>query len=330
MDLSPPAAPFHADVADAPPGTVARFIAAADGTRLRLVTGPHGPRGTALLLVGRGEYAEKYGRVMATLLALGWGTVTVDWRGQGLSARLAAHPSLGHVARFADYAQDLAAVVAAREWAEAPEPRVLLAHSMGGCIGLRALLDGLPVAGAVFSGPMWGLGFGATVGAVARGLALGFTAVGLGLRRAPGSGARPYVVEHPFAGNVLTSDPATYAWLQRQLTTHPDLGLGGASYGWLTAALAEMANLARAPAPDLPQLALLGMQETVISRPAIEARMARTPRATLLRLPGARHEIWMERPEIQAPAWTAIARFLADLRAERGTRLRSDPDDART
>ena len=38
-----------------------------------------------------------------------------------------------------------------------PEPYYLMAHSMGGCIGLRALMRGAPVKAAAFSAPMWGI-----------------------------------------------------------------------------------------------------------------------------------------------------------------------------
>ena len=39
-------------------------------------------------------------------------------------------------------------------------PLHLLAHSMGGCIGLRAVIEGMPVAACVFTGPMWGIKYG--------------------------------------------------------------------------------------------------------------------------------------------------------------------------
>ena len=119
------------------------WLRSADGLALRGVAwGEGAPRGVVLLLQGRTEYAEKYARVAADLGAAGWATATLDWRGQGLSERLWPDRALGHVRRFADYQWDVDALAG---WAGrlAPgAPRVLLAHSMGGAVGLRARTGG--------------------------------------------------------------------------------------------------------------------------------------------------------------------------------------------
>ena len=41
--------------------------------------------------------------------------------------------------------------------AACPNPAIMIAHSMGGCIGLRSLMRGLPFKAAAFSAPMWGI-----------------------------------------------------------------------------------------------------------------------------------------------------------------------------
>ena len=38
--------------------------------------------------------------------------------------------------------------------------------------------------------------------------------------------------------------------------------------------------------------------------------MARFEKGTLVEIPGARHEIWMEQPELQRQGWDAIDAFL--------------------
>src|SRR5262245_40779256 len=69
-----------------------------------------GPRrGTVCLFHGRGEFIEKYFEVVADLRRRGFAVATMDWRGQGGSARLLANPRKGYVRSFADYDQDLAA-----------------------------------------------------------------------------------------------------------------------------------------------------------------------------------------------------------------------------
>lgn len=303
-------APFFAEIAEAPPGARARWLLTRDGKRLRAVFWPGAGRGMVLVLPGRTEHAEKYGRVVARLSALGFASAVLDWRGQGLSEREPPDSTLGHVRDFEDYQRDLAALLEAPEVAGAVGPRVLLCHSMGGCVGLRAMIEGAEVAGGVFSAPMWGLRLGPAARLVARPLAQASALLGRGRRGMPFTGGRT-AGEDP-----LSSDPEAAARLARQLAAHPELGLGPPSADWTAAAFREMARLARSPSSARPMLGFLGSDERVVSPAAIEARFAATPGAALVRCPGARHEILMERAEIQARVWPRIAEFLDILRGD--------------
>ena len=141
-------APFHNDVAGAPDTTRALWVHTADGTRLRIAIEDGGTRGTAVVLTGRTEYAEKYGAVVGRLAASGFSVVVIDWRGQGLSDRAFANRLIGHVGDFDEFQTDLAAVLAHPAVAALPGPRWWLCHSMGGCIGLTALARGARPAAA--------------------------------------------------------------------------------------------------------------------------------------------------------------------------------------
>ena len=126
--------------------------------RVRAAVWPGGARGAVFLCSGRTEYIEKYGRVIGELTARGFSVVTCDWRGQGLSDRALADPMKGHVGDFAEYQRDVEAVLASPEAAAVGPTRVMICHSMGGAIGLRALVDGRVAPEAViFSAPMFGL-----------------------------------------------------------------------------------------------------------------------------------------------------------------------------
>ena len=308
-------APFYADVADAPEGARAFWLTASDGVRLRAVAWTGGRRGTAVVFPGRTEFAEKYGRVAAELLARGFAVAVIDWRGQGLSDRYPPNPMLGHVEDFRDYQRDVAALLALVDELGLPAPLCLVAHSMGGCIGLRTLLEGADFRSAVFSAPMWRLHMkAATRELTARMTRLAYLA-GLGARLTPGARPEPTAIALGFEGNALTSDPEVFAWCLGQITAHPELALGGPSMQWTSAALQEMARLAIAPLPALPMLVLLGSVETVVSGATIRRQVARMPAAELADFPGARHEIFMERPEIVAEVWRRIDRFLAAVPA---------------
>ncbi len=297
-------APFHADVADAPPGGRAVWLTASDGVRIRAAHWAGSARGTVVIVPGRTECIEKYGLVVADMVAAGYHAVVIDVRGQGLAARLQPDAMVGHVGNFLDYYKDMRALLLVLD--ELPRPRFLLAHSMGGTIALRALVQGFPVARVAFSSPMLGIRFAPGVAPLARGMAVLAGLFGRGGRYAPGTGPAAYLVAAPFQGNTLTTDEATWNWMKRQVVAHPDLSLGGPSFGWVQAALAECRALSRLPAPDVPALTLLGSAEKIVDPQAIQRRMATWPGSRLVILPGAEHEVLMEAPRIRAEAMRAI------------------------
>jgi lysophospholipase len=304
-------------VADAPPGAEAFRLTTSDGVRLRAVAWRGGTRGTAVIFPGRTEFAEKYGRVVAALAERGLAVLVIDWRGQGLSDRHPRNPLLGHVHDFRDYQRDVAALLALEATLDLPAPRYLVAHSMGGCIGLRTLLERTEFCGAILSAPMWRLQMRAATRELTSKMTRLANLTGFGARLMPGT--RPGPTAHAgFSGNALTSDEATFAWCVRQIAAHPELALGGPSMQWTYAALEEMARLHLAPLPRVPTLVMLGDAETVVSSLAIRSQVAQMAEAELLELPGARHEIFMEAPAVRAEVWRGIDRFLESVPARRG------------
>lgn len=305
-------APFHAQVADGPPGAVSVWVRAG-GTRLRLAWWQAGGQGTVLLLPGRTECVEKYGRAAGDLVARGFSVITIDWRGQGLADRALPDPLVGHVGDFAEYQQDLDAMIATARQAGLPEPFFLLAHSMGGCIGLRGLMRGLPVKAAVFSAPMWGISMAAWLRPVAHVVGALAGPLGYAHRYAPTTGNQPYLLTAPFQGNVLTTDREMWDYMCDQLRAVPGLGLAGPSIAWLRAALRECAALAARPAPQVPALCALGSAEKVVDLPPVHLRMAAWPGGALELYQGAEHEIMMEGPDIRRRFFDrAAALFLAN------------------
>lgn len=288
-------APLRDDLAEGPPGGRAWWLTASDGVRIRIGAWP-GAGGTVFMFPGRTEYVEKYGRLAGDLRARGYGMLAIDWRGQGLADRLLPDPLVGHVTRFSDYQRDVAAVVAAASGLALPKPWFLIAHSMGGCIGLRALLNQMPVQAAAFSAPMWGIGIKPHLRPGAWVVSTLAPLLGKGSAYAPGTGPGTYVLATPFADNTLTTDPDMYAYMQRQVRGCPALALGGPSMAWLNEALREMRRLRAGPLPVVPTLVGLGRLERVVDPVAVRAVMARWTAAELLEFDGAEHELVMEQP----------------------------------
>lgn len=306
-------APFHQLPGDTRAPAQTFFVRAEDGIRLRLgLWRPDGaPSGTVLLFPGRTEYLEKYAPVVPRLTAAGLAVLAIDWRGQGASDRLLADPRPGHITDFAAYQSDVVEMVVAAQALDLPRPWHLLAHSMGGCIGLSALLNGLPVATASFSSPMWGLERRLMPSPVITGIARAAGRIGRADRSAIGTGGGgTYLLDAPFRGNFLTGDAVEWARLVAEAGSWPELTLGGATYAWVGAAMAECARLAALPSPDLPALIGLGAREKVVSPGAIRNRAARWDGARLLELPDARHEIMFEAAPVPETFLTAALELM--------------------
>lgn len=147
---------FHSKVAQGPGDGIALWVHTDDKVRLRtgLWHSENASRGTVLLFPGRSEYIENYGRTATALDQLGFATFAIDWRGHGLSDRLSEDRLIGHVNRFSDYQRDVAAMINAAKKLALPKPWYLIGHSMGACIGLRAVIEGLPITTCAFTSPM--------------------------------------------------------------------------------------------------------------------------------------------------------------------------------
>lgn len=303
-------APFHQLPDDLLAPAQAFWARADDGVRLRLALWrgeEDGPRGSVLLFPGRTEYVEKYAPFARRLTGAGYNVLAIDWRGQGLSDRLQPDPRPGHVGEFSDYQRDVVEMMVAADEIDLPRPWHLLGHSMGGCIGLAALMDGLPVASVAFSAPMWGI----NLRQMPRRLAMAITAIaarsGFGGRPTPGKGANgTYFVDEAFSTNLLTGNVDEWARLLREAVHWPKLTIGGASYDWLRKALAECTRLAALPSPRQPMLVSLGSDEKVVSAAAIHDRVDRWPGARLITIEGGRHEVMVETPPRQQLFFDAL------------------------
>jgi len=276
-------APFRNDLADAPPGGQIVWRRASDGIRLRLGGwAADDAKGTVLLLPGRTEYIEKYGKTIRHLNNAGWAVATLDWRGQGLSDRLDADARLGHVIDFRDYQRDVAELVTFADDAGLPGTRAMIAHSMGGCIGLRTLCNGINILGAVFSAPMWGIEMPAY--------------------------ARPFTYLLP-----PSNHPDTYDWLAEHAKAAPEFALGGPSIQWVGAATLENNRLRRLPRPNLPVLTFVGSLEKIVSIKAIKRLHANWPSGELRIVQGVKHEVMMEAPPARDSFFTETLSFLDSL-----------------
>lgn len=293
-------APYYSDMCDGPENGSAYWLTTSDGVRIRVGVWPRPPKvtsktkGTVFMFPGRTEHIEKSGPTARALAARGYSSLAIDWRGQGIADRLLDDPNIGHVETFSDYQKDVEAVLELAQNLDLPKPYFLIAHSMGGAIGLRTLLETTHFKAAAFSAPMWGIGLTPVQKIMVRLVAPVLKLMGKEKNYAPGTTAEPYVLANPFEGNTLTADPDMYEFLRNHVRSVPEISLGGPSLQWVLEAIEENAFLNAQTAPDLPMVCVLGLDEEIVNKEAIRARVATWPKATLLEVPFARHEISME------------------------------------
>lgn len=299
-----------------PQGSKIDYRAASDGWPLRRFAWPatgHETRGALLFLTGRGDMFEKYLETLAHFHGTGWDVTSFDWRGQGGSGRLSANAEVGHCEDFGVWVRDLEQFF--RQWKnERPGPHVVIAHSMGGHILMRALAARLiePEA-AVLIAPMLGLN----------------------------SGALPPRFAAPFARLMCKlGDPARAAWkniekpgigpsLRQALLTHsgerysdemywlahmPQLKLGPPSWHWLDAAYRSLAMLDSPGTLEgivTPLLILAAERDGLVDVRAIR-RAANRIKSGRLHVYGreAAHEILREADGVRSDALRRIDAFL--------------------
>lgn len=269
-------------------------------------------RGSLLFMPGRGDFYEKYLESLAGWAAQGWHVSAADWRGQGASGRMAADPMVGHIADFSVWIADLAALW--RDWvAHTPGPHVLVGHSMGGHLVLRALAERAVMPDAlVLSAPM--LGFVSPFPqAMQHMVARLMCRLGDPERMAWPISEKPGSPLDRRAA-LLTHDPARYADEDWWREHRPELAIGPASWRWVERAAASIEGL-RAPgvleSVTTPVLLLAARADALVAWNAIERAAARMPRAQLTAWgPEARHEILREADAVRDKVLAVMDDFL--------------------
>ncbi|QIQ86860.1 alpha/beta hydrolase [Erythrobacter sp.] len=298
-----------------PPHARETVWTAPDGHDVRRIDWPGAqpPRGSILFLPGRGDHYEKYLEALEEWHRAGWRVTASDWRGQGASGRLGKDAVTGHVEDFAHWVDDLAHLW--ELWkAETPGPHILAAHSMGGHLSMRALVERrIDPDAVVLSAPMLGMNGPPLPLPALHAIAKTMTRIGDPARQAWKWSEKPG--EMPAARNVLlTHDDERYEdeiWWRKH---RPELVMGPASWRWLERAYASWRGLEESgalEAVETPVLILSTSADKLVSHSANVRASKRLPNARLVEFGReARHEILREADPVRARAMDAIAAFL--------------------
>lgn len=316
MNQVQPIGPATFDRRAIPPEAAESRWTAPDGQAIRRIDwpAPDGPcRGSILFIPGRGDAYEKYLETLDYWRRGNWRVTAVDLRGQAGSGRLGADPFTGHIDDFATWVNDLAAFWSAWK-GETPGPHVLIGHSMGGHIALRAVAEGRVDPDAlVLSAPMLGL--------IGKGIPAWLLHAVARVMKALGDPRRPAWKWSEKPGAVpadrirlLTHDAGRYADEMWWREVRPELAMGPGSWGWVERAYASMRGLERPGVLEsvtIPVLIIATSVDGLVDIGAIDRAARRLPRGELLRFgKEARHEILREADAVRDRALAAIDRFL--------------------
>ena len=298
----------------APEGAVTGLLKARDGVHLRFARWqpPPGRKGTVCLFHGRAEFIEKYFETVRELRSRGFAVATLDWRGQGGSARALSDPHKGHVRDFAEYERDVDVFMREVVLPDCPPPLFAVGHSMAGAVLLRVVRQGSRwFDRIVLSTPMLRLS-GYRDARATRATIRVLRMMGMGSAYVPG-GTADLVATEPYVGNTATSDPIRHARTKAVLEAAPELGVGSPTVAWLDAAyraMDEIASPAYLSRIRQPLMLIAAGRDRVVSTAAIEETAMRLRAGSHLIIAGAQHELMMEQDRYRQQFWAAFDAFV--------------------
>lgn len=310
-------APLYEDILEGPINGQAEWLETKDKFKIRVAHWNQSKsKGTIILFPGRNEYIEKYGRTCKILQKMGYGSLIVDWRGQGLSDRLLKNKLIGHIDEFKNYQNDVDELIKFAHKKEFKKPWHLIGHSMGGAIGLRALLNGLPVKKVIFSSPMWDIKMHPnSIFDKLLHFYIKKSYIFYKIRKkengfVPSTNKTPYLGTENFEKNTLTTDQNYFIYLKNQILKYPNLALAGPSIKWVHTALNECKNLQKIVPPKTPCLTFCSKNDKIVNNIAIEKIMRKWPKGKLTYINDAEHEVLMENDDLLKMIYSDIDEFL--------------------
>ncbi|MDA0367782.1 MAG: alpha/beta hydrolase [Proteobacteria bacterium] len=290
-----------------------RFTNAA-GAAIRFgVLRAENPRATAVVVAGFREFGEKYFEVVRDLHDRNVDVWQMDWRGQGGSDHYLADSQKPWFQGYDRDADDLRQFTTEIVERHDGVPVFVVGHSMGGHIALRLLHDHPDTFDfAVLTAPMLRINTGGIPKWVAKPLAWGGDLIG---GEGYVVGGKPWEYDHDFTveKSDVSQDPVRFRMGEEYMRMNPTLRLGSATYGWLHnafRAIGEINAESYLRAIATPVLIASPRNDQIVLPEAHDRACALMPACELFPIPGAKHEIWMERDDFRAPWLERVDAFV--------------------
>lgn len=258
--------------------------------------------GVVVIVHGFSESAEKYVEMIYYFRQAGYRVYLFDLRGHGRSARAVEDLSMVHIGRYEQYLSDLEYFVERIVRKENQGlPVFLYAHSMGGGIG-AAFLEKHPetFSRAVLSSPMIRPQTGQVPFGAARLIAWVQVRAGKGKQYV--AGHHGFRADETFEDSAATSQ-ARYDYYYQKKCRERLFQTSGASYGWLSQAArmsCDMLKKANCRRIHTRILLFQAGEDGFVDGKAQERFVRQTEGAALVRIAGAKHEIYMGTDESMA------------------------------
>lgn len=287
----------------APAGAEVFDFPGADYARLRGAIFPcTDSRGCVVIACGWAEFIEKYFEIVRDLHARGLSAAAMDWFAQGRSER-------GRVSDFSVYRNDLRRFTDDVARRRLGGPHVLLAHSMGGLVGLDLLAEGYDgFSAAVLTSPMTRL-----VASPVRRATMTLAAHAARFVGASGMAVPGARFPQDFEASPFTADPGRHRRFRELQAAAPDAVVDAPNFSWLRAADIAMSAAAREnrfECLETPVLIVSAGADRVVDSNDHLRIAAQSPLIERIEIAGARHEILMERDEVRARFWKAFDAFV--------------------
>jgi lysophospholipase len=284
----------------------------AGGLKIRCVTFERkDSSGALVILPGKSETYLKYAEFFYDLQDLPLSLYAMDHRGMGFSERPLPDRLKMHVQSFDRYIEDVETFVDTVVKASGHEHLYLFAHSTGALIA-ALYLEAHPeiFSAGIFCSPLFDLKVGSVPGFVLRALARLLDRPG---RREEYSLGQKNLKRPDFPHNTISHSYARWSlWEEEIIPNTEAIQFGGITNHWLRESLnAGQRAVRRAGKITVPLLLLQAEQDSIVRLGAQNRFCRRAPRCTKVLIPGAKHEILIERDDLRTEAIARIKEFLA-------------------
>lgn len=255
-----------------------------------------------IILQGRATTIEKIAHFVERVSDAGYDVWTFEWRGQGLSTRLAGRR--GYIDTYNTYLNDLHYFLVSHVKA-APldqKPLMVLGHSMGAHIGLRYMAEhpGM-IDAALMASPMLDLNTGIYPKNFAHRMCRLLSKMGFGKSYVFGHGDYDPATE-PFEGNLLTHNQEMFHYHRRLQMERPELILGGVTFQWVSATMDSIQLMLQESYLrniKVPVHIVAAEEEKVVDNSRLQQACEWMNSCSVEVIKGARHQLLAETPHVQ-------------------------------